>query len=213
MTCAYRVCAWYQRIWASCSDVYNMEVIEGMGWGMAHAAMPKWEVWDKLAYLHRCTTSHVLWPPNNKQRRRFLRQVWFDGATDKVKDVTCIRQFDVAYRGGNLTKESKIRKLTSVLKENALQWWTSISNDGSQPTSREEFKRVFCTAWLIATFKVDMVKRGNLNSQDCESSDAFTKKFWKALLPVNAFWAAPQWEQVETYCSGSIRVVGLVYQE
>ena len=45
----------------------------------------------------------------------------FDGTSKRLKALTFIQQFDIVYHIGNFIEESKIRKATTMLKDNALQ--------------------------------------------------------------------------------------------
>ena len=67
----------------------------------------------------------------------------FDGAKDKKNAMVFLQQFDAAFAGGNFTEISKIRKAVSLLKGNALQWWSSMQLSGRPPLTWVDFKKLF----------------------------------------------------------------------
>ncbi|MCO5577844.1 hypothetical protein L7F22_031679 [Adiantum nelumboides] len=127
----------------------------------------------------------------------------FHGTHDKLKALLFLQQFDAAFAGGNFTEASKIRKAATFLKINALQWWTTMLNQGVVPSTWVRFKQIFAPAWITNTFEVDVMTAWNqLSAINCESLEEYNAKFWDALLPVISFKIVPLAEQIEKYCCG-----------
>ncbi|MCO5594957.1 hypothetical protein L7F22_048994 [Adiantum nelumboides] len=127
----------------------------------------------------------------------------FHGTHDKLKALLFLQQFDAAFAGGNFTEASKIRKAATFLKTNALQWWTTMLNQGVVPSTWVQFKQIFAPAWITNTFEVDVMTAWNqLSAINCESLEEYNAKFWDALLPVSSFKIVPLAEQIEKYCCG-----------
>ncbi|MCO5600513.1 hypothetical protein L7F22_054626 [Adiantum nelumboides] len=102
-----------------------------------------------------------------------------------------------------LEGSSKIRKAATFLKTNALQWWTTLLNQGVVPSTWVQFKQIFTPAWITNTFEVDVMTAWNqLSANNCESLEEYNAKFWDALLPVSSFKMIPLAEQIEKYCCG-----------
>lgn len=122
---------------------------------VGHAYMTP-RVYDKSKSLGRPTTY--------KEGGSSMKFELFNGALDKLKALTFLQQFDMAYRG-SFTEDFKIHKATTMLKDNAQQWRASILNDANQPTTGEEFKRVFSIPCLTLNFVVKLiVEWRNLNA-------------------------------------------------
>ena len=112
----------------------------------------------------------------------------FDGQKNKVKALTFLQQFDAAFSGGHFTEASKVRKAASFLKGNALQWWTTLLQQGVAPATWVEFKQAFAPLWLTSTFEVDVITAWHkLDCRDCNDLEEYNKKFWDALMPVTSF--------------------------
>ena len=127
----------------------------------------------------------------------------FDGQKNKLKALTFLQQFDAAFSGGHFTEFSKVRKAASFLKGNALQWWTTLLQQGMAPATWVEFKQAFATLWMTSTFEVDVITAWHqLDSRDCHNLEEYNKKFWDAFLPVTSFRHVPFVEQVEKYTCG-----------
>lgn len=68
-----------------------------------------------------------------------------------------------------------------MLKDIALQLWSSIVHDPDDTLTWDDFKRVFSTAWLTHNFEVEvLVQWRNVNERDCIVKKDCTKKFWNA---------------------------------
>ncbi|MCO5613336.1 hypothetical protein L7F22_067612 [Adiantum nelumboides] len=128
-----------------------------------------------------------------EQYNPFLCTGWFYGSIDGISH----------FAGGNFTEASKIRKVANFLKTNALQWWTTMLNQGVVPSTWVQFKQIFAPAWITNTFEVDVMTAWNqLSAINCESLEEYNAKFWDALLPVSSFKIVPLAEQIEKYCCG-----------
>ncbi|MCO5570183.1 hypothetical protein L7F22_023901 [Adiantum nelumboides] len=102
-----------------------------------------------------------------------------------------------------ILQSSKIRKAATFLKTNALQWWTTLLNQGVVPSTWVQFKQIFAPAWITNTFEVDvMIAWNQLSAINCEFLEEYNAKFWDALLPVSSFKMVPLAEQIEKYCCG-----------
>ncbi|MCO5592400.1 hypothetical protein L7F22_046403 [Adiantum nelumboides] len=98
-----------------------------------------------------------------------------------------------AFAGGNL-------KAPFILKTNALQWWTTLLNQGVVPSTWVQFKQIFAPAWITNMFEVDVMTAWNqLSAVNCESLEEYNAKFWDALLPGSSFTMVPLAEQIEKY--------------
>ncbi|MCO5552007.1 hypothetical protein L7F22_005515 [Adiantum nelumboides] len=132
--------------------------------------------------------------------------VWYDtfhGTHDKLKALLFLQQFDAAFAGGNFTEFSKIRKAATFPKTNALQWWTTLLNQGVVPSTWVQFKQIFAPAWITNTFEVDVMTAWNqLSAINCESLEEYNAKLWDALLPVSSFKMVPLAKQIKKYCCG-----------
>ncbi|MCO5592854.1 hypothetical protein L7F22_046858 [Adiantum nelumboides] len=115
-------------------------------------------------------------PKNYKEGGQAVKFDTFHGTHDKLKALLFLQQFDAAFAGGNFIEASKIRKAATFLKTNALQWWTTLLNQG--------------------------VHWNQLSAINCESLEEYNAKFWDALLPVSSFKMVPLAEQIEKYCCG-----------
>ncbi|MCO5569564.1 hypothetical protein L7F22_023279 [Adiantum nelumboides] len=73
----------------------------------------------------------------------------FHGTHDKLKALLFLQQFDAAFAGGNFTESPKIRKAATFLKTNALQWWTTLLNQGVAPSTWVQFKQIFAPAYTF----------------------------------------------------------------
>ncbi|MCO5608406.1 hypothetical protein L7F22_062616 [Adiantum nelumboides] len=69
-------------------------------------------------------------PKDYKEGGQAVKFDTFHGTHDKLKALLFLQQFDAAFAGGNFTEASKIRKAATFLKTNALQWWTTLLNQG-----------------------------------------------------------------------------------
>ena len=81
----------------------------------------------------------------------------FNGHNDRTKALTFIQQFDIAYTQGLFSKASKIRKASTFLEVNALQWWSNLLMQGKAPLTWVDFKRMFAANWLTSTCEVDVM--------------------------------------------------------
>ncbi|MCO5554388.1 hypothetical protein L7F22_007918 [Adiantum nelumboides] len=115
---------------------------------------------------------------------------------------------NMSFASGNFTESSKIRKAATFLKTNALQWWTTLLNQGVVPSTWVQFKQIFAPAWITNTFEIDVMTAWNqLSAINCESLEEYNAKFWDALLPVSSFKMVPLPEQIEKYCCGFPKVI------
>ncbi|MCO5605280.1 hypothetical protein L7F22_059462 [Adiantum nelumboides] len=130
-------------------------------------------------------------PKDCKEGGQAVKFDTFHGTHDKLKALLFLQQFDAAFAGGNFTEASKIRKAATFLKTNALQWWTTLLNQGVVPSTWVQFKQIFAPAWITKctnTFEVDVMTAWNqLSTNNCESLEEYNAKFWDALLPVSSF--------------------------
>ncbi|MCO5564252.1 hypothetical protein L7F22_017910 [Adiantum nelumboides] len=142
-------------------------------------------------------------PKDYKEGGQAVKFDTFHGTHDKLKALLFLQQFDAAFAGGNFTEASKIRKAATFFKTNALQWWTTMLNQGVVPSTWVQFKQIFAPAWITNTFKVDVMTAWNqLSAINCESLEEYNAKFWDALLPVSSFKMVPLAKQIEKYCCG-----------
>ncbi|MCO5558539.1 hypothetical protein L7F22_012124 [Adiantum nelumboides] len=74
-------------------------------------------------------------PKDYKEGGQAVKFDIFHGTHDKLKALLFLQQFDAAFVGGNFTEASKIRKAATFLKTNALQWWTTLLNQGVVPST------------------------------------------------------------------------------
>lgn len=65
--------------------------------------------------------------------------------SDRTKALTFLQQFDTAYTGGVYTEASKIRKASTFLKGNALQWWSNILMQGKSTFDLCRFPKSICS--------------------------------------------------------------------
>ncbi|MCO5601409.1 hypothetical protein L7F22_055530 [Adiantum nelumboides] len=82
--------------------------------------------------------------PKGKPKEEGGQAVKFDtfhGTHDKLKALLFLQQFDAAFAGGNFTESSKIRKAATFLKTNALQWRTTLLNQGVVPSTLSSLSR------------------------------------------------------------------------
>ncbi|MCO5579902.1 hypothetical protein L7F22_033768 [Adiantum nelumboides] len=70
-------------------------------------------------------------PKDYKEGGQAVKFDTFHGTHDKLKALPFLQQFDAAFAGGNFTESSKIRKAATFLKNNGLQWWTTLLNQVS----------------------------------------------------------------------------------
>ncbi|MCO5554145.1 hypothetical protein L7F22_007671 [Adiantum nelumboides] len=83
----------------------------------------------------------------------------------------------------DMTESSKIRKVATFLKTNALQWWATLLNQDVVPSTWVQFKQMFAPACITNTFEVDvMIAWNQLSAVNCEFLE-YIAKFWHALLP------------------------------
>ncbi|MCO5606130.1 hypothetical protein L7F22_060317 [Adiantum nelumboides] len=99
-------------------------------------------------------------------------------------------------------QSSKIRKAATFLITNALQWWTTLLNQGVVPSTRVQFKQIIAPTWITNTFEVDVTAWNQLSAINCESLEEYNAKFWDASLPVSSFKMVPFAEQIGKYCCG-----------
>ncbi|MCO5558209.1 hypothetical protein L7F22_011788 [Adiantum nelumboides] len=127
----------------------------------------------------------------------------FHGTHDKLKALQFLQLFNAAFAGGNFAKYSKIRTAATFLKTNALQWWTTLLNQGVVPSTWVQFKQIFAPARVTNTLEVDVMTAWNqLSAMNCESLEEYNAKFRDALLPVSSFKILRLAEQIEKYCCG-----------
>ncbi|MCO5561289.1 hypothetical protein L7F22_014910 [Adiantum nelumboides] len=140
-------------------------------------------------------------PKNYKEGGQAVKFDTFHGTHDKLKALLFLHQIDAAFAGGNFTESSKIRKAATFLKTNALQWWTSLLNQGAIPSTWVQFKQIFTPAWITNTFEVDVMTAWNqLSVVNCESLEEYNAKFWDALFPVSSFKIVSLAEKIKEYC-------------
>ena len=77
----------------------------------------------------------------------------FDGAKYKKNAMVFLQQFDAAFSAGNFTEISKIRKAISLLKGNALQWWSSVNLSGRPPLTWVDFKKLFIHISMSSSYE------------------------------------------------------------
>ncbi|MCO5603644.1 hypothetical protein L7F22_057795 [Adiantum nelumboides] len=142
-------------------------------------------------------------PKDYKEGGQAVKFDTFHGTHDKLKALLFLQQLDAAFAGGNFTEASMIRKAATFLKTNALQWWTTMLNQGVVPSTWVQFKEIFAPTWITNTFEIDVMTAWNqLSANNCESLEEYNAKFWDALLPVSSFKMVPLAEQIEKYCCG-----------
>ncbi|MCO5609251.1 hypothetical protein L7F22_063475 [Adiantum nelumboides] len=100
-------------------------------------------------------------PEDYKEGGQAVNFDTFHGTHDKLKALLSLQQFDAAFARGNFTKSSKVRKAATFLKTSALQWWTTLLNQGVVPSTRVQFKQIFAQAWITNTFEVDVMTAWN----------------------------------------------------
>ncbi|MCO5601850.1 hypothetical protein L7F22_055975 [Adiantum nelumboides] len=116
-------------------------------------------------------------PKDYKEGGQAVKFDTFHGTHDKLKALLFLKQFDAAFAGGNFTEASKIRK-TATFKNNVLQWWTALLNQGVVPSTWVQFKKIFAPAWITNTFEVDVMTAWNqLSAINCESLEEYNAKF------------------------------------
>lgn len=108
---------------------------------------------------------------------------YYDGKDDDItKILTFIREFDLAFKNRNYSKESKLHQVTIHLKEVASNWYSTLVTRNTDPKTWEEFKETFGAQFLPTDFRKKVCIEWDKLDQQGDNVQKYITQFWDAFL-------------------------------